>query len=177
MSRISWERTHSILFVPAETKRLQKIPHLNADAYIIDLEDSIKDTLKEQAYSELKQFLKKYVSGAQIMLRINPDRIDREAALFYKELSINCIVIPKVEHREDVLKTSRYFPEKDIFALIETPLGLVNLKEIVEIPYTSSIGFGAEDYCARTGIEKRRDILIPICSTLVTYSKAYDKPV
>ena len=44
---------HSLLFVPAKDRMLAKIESFDADAYIIDLEDSIEDYDKEEAVERL----------------------------------------------------------------------------------------------------------------------------
>ena len=170
---MKWSDIHSLLFVPAHKKRLEKIRSLNADAYIIDLEDAIKDSEKDRSREEVREFLLNGVE-ANILLRINPDELDKEIAFFKELSSIKCIVIPKAESADQIDIIHRSFPEKDILALIETPVGMINLREILSAGMVSAIGFGAEDYCARTGTEKKEEYLIPLQSRLVMYGAAFN---
>lgn len=49
---------HSLLFVPAKEKMLKKIELLGADAYIVDLEDSIEVDNKAHALELVDNFYK-----------------------------------------------------------------------------------------------------------------------
>jgi len=173
---MKWDDIHSLLFVPAHKKRLEKVRTLHADAYIIDLEDAIKDSEKDRSREEVREFLLAGVE-ANILLRINLNELDKEIAFFEALSSINCIVIPKAESADQIDIIHRSFPEKDILALIETPTGMINLREILSTGMVSAIGFGAEDYCARTGTEKKKEYLIPLQSRLVMYGNALNVPV
>lgn len=169
---MDWNRIKSILFVPAEKKRLEKIKNLNADAYIIDLEDAIKDSEKETAREAVVSFLSRE-KDLNILLRVNPVELAKEAALFRNLESVKCIVIPKAESVEKIQEIKEAFPTKYLMALIETPWGMVNLKEMLSSHLVTAIGFGAEDYCARTGTKKGKEYLIPLQSRIVMYGQAF----
>ena len=169
---MDWKKIHSILFVPAEKKRLDKIKDLTADAYIIDLEDAIKDSEKDLARKEVRLFLDE-AKDRNILLRINPMELEKETEMFGDSMSVNCIVIPKVESVEILQTVRAAFPGRDLMALIETPKGMVNLKEILSGEMVSAIGFGAEDYCVRTRTKKSKEFLIPLQSRLVMYGNAF----
>lgn len=173
---MNWRNIHSILFVPAKRTLLKKIDTICADAFIIDLEDSVKEAGKDNARSEVSRFLREGTK-ANILLRINPAELETEWSLFDQFEAIKCIVIPKVETPEDILKTRNAFPDKSLMALIETPKGMVNLQSILSTNTVSAIGFGAEDYCAITKTCKTKEYLIPLQSRLVMYGNAYEVPV
>lgn len=172
-------RWNSILFVPVEQHKLKKTETLYADAFIFDLEDSIKDEAKEDALKILIQFLRTTYLNGDILVRINPDRAVKEIAeikqiKFSKQIYF---VVPKVEKEADIIRIGDCTRQNNIIALIETPLGFINLQEIVSNDFVVAIGFGAEDYCALTGLRKDERYLIPLKTHLLMYAYAYEKPV
>ena len=60
---------HSLLFVPAKDRMLAKIESFDADAYIIDLEDSIEDYDKEEALERLVNWLRGNAEKHKIIVR------------------------------------------------------------------------------------------------------------
>lgn len=67
----------SLLFVPAKDKMLAKIPSMNANAYIIDLEDSIPEEEKEEALMRVVNYLDGQSSVSNIIVRINSNYAER----------------------------------------------------------------------------------------------------
>ena len=67
--------------------------------------------------------------------------------------------------------------DKEYYALIETPKGLVNIKRIASCDYVSALAFGAENLTASIGMDNDICILKYQKSRLVTYAKAYGKKV
>lgn len=58
---------------------LHKVGSLNADAYIIDLEDSISENEKDSALNLLKSFLDANIYiGVSIIIRLNKEGYHRE---------------------------------------------------------------------------------------------------
>lgn len=179
MSNFNWEKIHSVLFVPASKKRLNHIPDIEADAFIIDLEDSIKEGMKDIAYQELTEWLDEgYDSKLEknLILRINKSRVRTEAELFSNKTAIKCIAIPKVESADDIRAVTEAFPQKDIFVLIENPKGLIKLQTILQEQSVNAVGFGGEDFCVSMRMKKKNEYLIPIKSQLLMYSKVLCKP-
>ena len=175
---LNWREIHSVLFVPAATKKLSHINDIESDAFIIDLEDAIKTDRKECAYLELLDWLEhKYdeTIGKSLILRINKSNIKRESELFSHKKEIGCIAVPKVESVDDILNVRKGFPDKDIIALIETPVGLIHLGEILKDDTISAVGFGGEDFCVAMHMQKQREFLIPIKSQLILFARAYNK--
>ena len=60
----------SLLFIPAKEKMLNKIAELSADAYIIDLEDSIPEEDKEKALELLCLWLSDTKEGRTLEYRV-----------------------------------------------------------------------------------------------------------
>lgn len=166
----------SLLFVPAKDKMLAKIPQMNADVFIIDLEDSIPEEEKEEALDRTITFIDGLASASNIIVRINSDLGDRELTKLAKFKEIG-FMLPKYE------KINPYDQYYDILqghytvALIETPTALIDLRSITEVEYLNALAFGAEDYTAKVNMENNVDYLFFQKSMLVTYAKARELQV
>lgn len=166
----------SLLFVPAKDKMLAKIPQMNADAFIIDLEDSIPEEEKEEALNRTVTFISGLASAANIIVRINSNHAERELFKLsgFSEIGF---MLPKYE------KSNPYNEHKDLLqghytiALIETPSALINLDDITQVDYLNALAFGAEDYTAKVNMENNIDYLAFQKSMLVTYAKARELQV
>ena len=167
---------HSLLFVPAKSKMLQKIPKLHADCFIIDLEDSIEDNEKSAALEEVKSFLSvSDLDELRIIVRVNKSNAEHEMAAL---TSYNVgFMLPKVDRISDYDFVSRYAEKRTIVALIESPLGLINLDAIASANYITALAFGAEDFTASIGMANEVELLQYQKSRLVTFAKAYGRKV
>lgn len=169
-------RNRSLLFIPAKEKMLNKIKELKADIYIIDLEDSIGKNDKEIALNVLVDFLDKLQQKSNIMIRINSDNYLNELKLLDKYSEIG-FMLPKFEYGNQYEDVSNILKKHKIAALVETPLGIVNIEQIVCKEYINAIAFGAEDYTAKVNMKNSKFSLNYQKSKIVTYSKAYNKKV
>lgn len=164
----------SLLFVPAKEKTLGKIPDLTAEACIIDLEDSIEASDKELALNRVCSFLKDFDSNFKIFIRVNSDRINEEinALKIFSDIGF---MIPKFEDVGQYSSLIDFFHGREIIALIETPIGVINSSKIAECPWISAVAFGAEDYTARMNMKNSSDLLIYPKCCLINAAKAYGK--
>ncbi len=170
----------SLLFVPAKDKMLSKIPSMNADAYIIDLEDSIPEKEKEEALNRVVQYIERETSVSNIIVRINSNHAERELSKLsqYSEIGF---MLPKYEKNNPYNMFARYLSDHYTIALIESPNAIVELQDICKVEYINALAFGAEDYTAKVNMENNVDYLLFQKSMLVTYAKAnklqvYDTP-
>lgn len=166
----------SLLFVPAKDKMLAKIPQMNADAFIIDLEDSIPEEEKEEALDRTISFIHGLSSASNIIVRINSNHVARELSKLsiFNEIGF---MLPKFEISNPYDEAKELFQEHFTIALIETPSALVDLCEISKSEYLNALAFGAEDYTAKVNMENNVDYLFFQKSMLVTYAKARDLKV
>lgn len=167
---------HSLLFVPANSDMLSKIENINADAVIIDLEDSIRGKDKDKALVEAELFLNHYSFDKDIFVRINPDRSEQEINVLNK-FCITGYMLPKAENNKDIIEFCKLSSEKKLIALIETLGGVIGIREIAANSCVNMIAFGAEDYTAQTGIRNEDEFLSYVKSKIVLYAKAYGKKV
>lgn len=127
----------SILYVPGSNSRaLSKIHSLMADGYILDLEDAVAPSAKEEARENVCEFLRNnFELNSKLIIRIN--HLDSKWGI--DDLNAICgvdaknILLPKVEKPEDILKCSSLIATQGIiriWAMIETPLGVLNAHNI-----------------------------------------------
>jgi citrate lyase subunit beta/citryl-CoA lyase len=162
------------LFVPGNrTELVEKALNSGADTVIIDLEDAVPLTLKEEARCRVHDKLLEH-KGRNIIVRTNGIGSD----LLEKDLDevivkgLLCIMVPKVETAHDIRTIDSLFlrveEKREIEAgtikaipLIESAIGVQNIFDIVSVKTDShrlyTVAFGAADYTLDMGIELTRD--------------------
>ena len=168
------DQIKSLLFVPATEKLLAKSDMINADAVIYDLEDSIAEGNKEQALQLLENFLARVQQKVRTYVRINRHRENIELARLDK-CKFDGYMIPKYESAGFVDQNRTYIKNRDIIALIETPMGLVKIEDIVSSPAVTAVAFGAEDFTCTVNMQNDVTALSYAKSRMVTYAAAYQK--
>jgi citrate lyase beta subunit len=156
-----------LLFMPADSRaKIEKGIALGVDAIIMDLEDGVAFDRKAEARAGAAAALRELDFGrSERIVRINPI----SSALAQDDLAAvapahpDAIMIPKVERAEDVGAVSAALAriEADhgllpggivLIALIETALGIVNLREIAASDARLvALAFGAEDLAGDLG--------------------------
>lgn len=168
----------SVLSVPADNPRaLAKTAVLDMDAVIYDLEDSVAPERKADARKALLDHLgtEPKPHFARIV-RINAlSGPDGEADLAaFGRMPIDAILLPKVESPADVQSAADALADLDeaydtrLWAMIETPRGIVNCTAIAETGRTRGgrldcLVLGLNDLRAATGVAPLpgRTYLIP----------------
>ncbi len=157
----------SLLFAPANvTRRVDKALGLNADAIILDLEDSVPIAEKSMARTLVAEALQKPRKGLAYV-RVNAlttmMTIDDINAVICPEL--DGIMLTKVEEPVDLQKADwliEHLEEKqsmsagsfDLIPLVENAKGVHNAYEIARaVPRVKRLCFGAVDYSADLGVE------------------------
>jgi citrate lyase subunit beta/citryl-CoA lyase len=157
----------SMLYVPANSWRMiNNAPGEGADAVILDLEDGCPMPEKETARVFARDsipMLKEH--GLDVFVRVN----SLETGLTGTDLSyvvvkgIDGIMLAKTESGEAVNEVGRLLTEEEkkknlvpesvaIMALIETPRGIMNIREIIEASKrVVAVGFGAGDFSREMG--------------------------
>lgn len=164
----------SFLFVPAKEHMLAKIGTLGADAYIIDLEDSVEVEKKAQALALVEDFLNHFSEDVPLFVRLNKETFSNEADKL-KSFSNVGFMLPKFENAEAYDVCSDVWNAHKVIALVETPLGIVNINQIAKCGWVDAIAFGAEDYTSAVNMENTPEFLSYQKSCIVTYAKAYGK--
>lgn len=184
----------SLLSIPAINLRaLSKLYSLDCDGAIFDLEDSVAPDMKDEARANLVSFFQDTpVTERECLIRINPlsepaGRKDIEAALICKP---DAVLLPKVEQPSDIHDVADLLAEADapetmkIWAMIETPRGILNVAAIAEAAHTQGGrlgGFvvGLNDLRKETRVPAKpgRTYLTPWLMQVVLAARAYDLDV
>ena len=137
----------SYLFVPANrVERFENALNTDADAVIIDLEDAVPVELKQSSRDALAAWLQNHPEH-QVMIRVNSSQTewflaDIELAKFP---NVSAIVLPKTESSAEI-EAVLQIREVGIFPLIETPLGLANVRQIACAKQVIALMFGTIDF-------------------------------
>ena len=165
-----------LLFVPCVRNKLNNTSKLQADYFIFDLEDSIREENKETALVDLVDYLNDNDALKKNIVRVNSERLYDEVKALY-ECGIRRFMIPKAETTEDINKLSQLYKDIALVLLIETPRGLINLESMIQCNNVYAIAFGAEDFCTSMQMSNLDELLLPIKQKIVILSKVYNKKV
>jgi citrate lyase subunit beta/citryl-CoA lyase len=164
--------TRSFLFVPGDSgKKLLKAAESDADAVIVDLEDSVAGREKPRARSIARDFLSQH-GELELWVRINP--LDTEDALADLRSLMPSgptgIVLPKPHGARDAVQLGKLLDvleqEYDLPAgstsvlpiATERPAALFHLHEYIgATPRLAGLTWGAEDLSAAVGALRTRD--------------------
>jgi (3S)-malyl-CoA thioesterase len=145
----------SVLYIPgARARALDKARGLHADAIIFDLEDAVAPAEKQAARDTLRAELGKggYGNRARIV-RVNgadtPWGADDLAAL--AGLEIEAVLLPKVSAPADLDTLAGRLPEVPLWAMIETPAGVLNAAGIAAHPRLEGLVLGTNDLAKELG--------------------------
>lgn len=148
----------SVLYIPGSKDRaLDKARGLAADAIIFDLEDAVAPGEKEAARETLKAALAQGGYGQRTLLvRINA--LDTDWALddlaSLTGVALDAVLLPKVADAAAVTALSDAMDDAGIdasvaiWAMIETPMGVLNAAEIGAHPRMAGFVLGTNDLAA-----------------------------
>ncbi|MCL6282891.1 CoA ester lyase [Ruegeria sp. 2012CJ41-6] len=139
----------SVLYIPASRERaLEKARTLPVDAIIFDLEDAVSADEKDAARETLKSALAQGGYGNRFrIVRINGldtpwGRADAEAV---REMGADVVLVPKVGSATDVDAVAAITGDLPIWAMMETPRGMLNAAQIAAHPLMAGFVMGTND--------------------------------
>lgn len=165
----------ALLFMPGDDRRkIEKGAALDVDSIIMDLEDGVALNRKADARATITTALREVDFGAaERLVRINPVgsvfHIDDLTTIIDAQpggVPPDGIVLPKVDSAETIRAVDTWLSAAEaehdwqangiaLLAIIETALGVVNLKEIartaLDYPRLAGLIFGAEDLAGDMG--------------------------
>lgn len=164
----------SLLYVPADKPRaIEKARTLAPDAIILDLEDAVAPENKAAARQNVTEALAQSWPFP-VLVRINGLGSEWHAADLEVVQGANVVgvVLPKVESATDLPRTTL-----PLWAMIETPLGVLNAPAIAAQPSVVGLLVGANDlaYALRTGPHPQRLPLLHALSAVVLAARAAGK--
>lgn len=178
MSHPSKTRARSVLYLPASNARaVEKARGLTCDVAVLDLEDAVASEMKLEARAAAIAAAHAGGFGPRLGVRINgldtPWGADDLKALH--DTPVDLIVAPKVESATMVHALSAALrPGVDLWAMIETPRALVDLKDIAEANGAlSGLMLGVNDLAKdlRTGVSANREPLKPWLAAVVAHAR------
>ncbi|UWQ80267.1 CoA ester lyase [Leisingera sp. S132] len=151
----------SVLYIPGSNARaLEKAKTLPVDAVIFDLEDAVSADEKTNARETLGQALKAGGYGARMkIVRINGldtpwGRGDATAAA---RMSPDAILLPKVNAPEDLDALAEITGDIPLWAMMETPRGMLNAAAIAAHPKLQGMVMGTNDLAKELQTRYRPD--------------------
>ena len=152
----------SVLYIPAANVRaMDKARGLPADAIIFDLEDAVAPDAKAAARDALAQALTQDYGPRARIVRINALSTEWGAddARACAGLAIDAVLIPKVDGPGDLDRVAALIPDTPLWAMMETPLGMLNAAAIAAHPRLAGMVMGTNDLAKDLGSRFRADRL------------------
>lgn len=153
----------SVLYIPGSKPRaLEKAKTLPVDAVIFDLEDAVSVEEKENARDTLAAALAAGGYGARVrIVRINGfdtpwGKDDARAAA---AMDCDAILLPKVSSPADLDALAEVTGDKPLWAMMETPRGMLNAAEIAAHPKLQGMVMGTNDLAKELQTRFRADRL------------------
>ncbi|APX13605.1 HpcH/HpaI aldolase/citrate lyase family protein [Tateyamaria omphalii] len=153
----------SVLYIPGSKPRaLDKARGLPVDAVIFDLEDAVSLEEKESARATLADALAEGGYGPRLkIVRINGfdtewGRDDAQAA---KDMGADAILLPKVNSPADLDALAEITGDTPLWAMMETPLGMINAPAIAAHAKLQGMVMGTNDLAKELQTRFRPDRL------------------
>lgn len=164
--------SRSFLFVPANrVERFEKALATTADAVIIDLEDAVPIELKDSARNGLKQWLTNHPKHP-VLVRVNAQNTKwfKEDIQLAKFDNVIAIVLPKTESAQEIDQIQKI---KSIatYALIETPVGFAQVRQIAKAKNVKALMFGSIDFQLEMDMQGSFEELMYFRNEIVLASK------
>ncbi len=170
----------SILYLPANRpSAIEKARTLDSDCVILDLEDAVQPEAKDAARAAASAAA--YAGGwggRELLLRVNGLGTPWHGADFAAATTgFDALVVPKVENAADAARAVELAAGKPVWAMIETPGGVLAAPAIAEVPGVVALLAGmadlAKDLHARP--DAARTPLLYSLSAIVVAARAAGK--
>ena len=158
----------AMLFVPGgDAKKLEKIPTLEAQSLLLDLEDGVAESVKATARGLVADALERHSSRRSLWVRVNALGTEHAYSdlLSVVRTGLAGINLPKVETASDLktldwtltqLERERGLPHQSVrvMATLETVEGVANVSEIASSSdRLDCLCFGAADFSRDLGLD------------------------
>lgn len=172
------EMLQTLLFVPASNSRaLDKIQSMTADAFILDLEDAVADDQKDTARLALvDRFQQGAFEGKTVAVRINA--LDTAYAAADIDALMACgpaaLVIPKAEPGAPLEAAAQSLIATPLWLMIETPRAVLAAAEMARMDGVAALLAGTNDLAleARLPASKERAGLQTALQMMVLAARA-----
>lgn len=151
----------SVLYIPASKPRaLDKARGLQVDAIIFDLEDAVTVDEKVAARATLKEALDQGGYGVRFkIVRINGFDTEwgMDDAKAVKDMGADAVLLPKVASPDDLDALAAITGDLAIWAMMETPRGMLNAGAIAAQPKLAGMVMGTNDLAKELQCRTRAD--------------------
>lgn len=159
----------SVLYIPGSKPRaLDKARGLPVDAIIFDLEDAVTLEEKVAARATLKDALEEGGYGARFkIVRINglDTEWGKDDAKAVCDMDADAVLLPKVASPADLDALAQITGELPIWAMMESPQGILNAQAIAAHPKLAGMVMGTNDLAKELQCRFRPDRL-PLLASL-----------
>ena len=169
----------SALYIPGSKERaLDKARSLPVDAILFDLEDAVAPDEKANARATLAAALAEGGYGQRYrIVRMNGLETEWGAddAAAIAEMDCDAVLVPKVNSAADIDAVVERMPGKPVWAMMETPLAVINAAEIAAHPAVEGFVLGTNDLAKDLGTRKapRREPLLYALQACLMAARAH----
>ncbi len=169
----------SALYIPGSKERaLAKARDLPVDAILFDLEDAVAPDEKANARVTLAAALTEGGYGERYkIVRMNGLETEWGAddAAAIAEMDCDAVLVPKVNSAADIDALVERMPGKPVWAMMETPLAVINAAGIAAHPAVEGFVLGTNDLAKDLGTRKapRREPLLYALQACLMAARAH----
>jgi citrate lyase subunit beta / citryl-CoA lyase len=168
----------SWLFVPGSRReRFAKAAASGASQVIVDLEDAVPASDKEQARADTARWL---AGGAAAWVRINGAGTpwhESDLDALQGSTGLRGVVVPKAERPEELSRIARRLPAgSGLVALVETAVGIQSAGALAATPGVTRLAFGSVDFALDIDAAETDEALLFARAALVVAARAAGSP-
>ena len=177
----------SALYMPGiNQKAMDKALNLDCDAVVLDLEDAVEVSKKEDSRQLVIRQIENNDYGPRVVVvRVNDlgTKWGEQDVAAVANLPIQAILVPKVSEIRDISRVvdllNRLGSELPIWIMVETPLAIINLNELARQPRVTALVMGTSDLvvdlCAEH-LEERQNISYALQRSIIA-ARAFGKKI
>ena len=177
----------SALYMPGiNQKAMDKALNLDCDAVILDLEDAVEVSKKEDSRQlVIRQIENNDYRPKVVVVRVNDlgTKWGEQDVAAVANLPIQAILVPKVSEIRDISRMvdllNRLGSELPIWIMVETPLAIININELARQPRVTALVMGTSDLvvdlCAEH-LEERQNISYALQRSIIA-ARAFGKKI
>ena len=177
----------SALYMPGiNQKAMDKALNLDCDAVVLDLEDAVEVSKKEDSRQLVIRQIENNDYGPRVVVvRVNDlgTKWGEQDVAAVAKLPIQAILVPKVSEIRDISRVvdllNRLGSELPIWIMVETPLAIININELARQPRVTALVMGTSDLvvdlCAEH-LEERQNISYALQRSIIA-ARAFGKKI
>ena len=177
----------SVLYMPGiNQKAMDKALNLDCDAVVLDLEDAVEVSKKEDSRQLVIRQIENNDYGPRVVVvRVNDlgTKWGEQDVAAVANLPMQAILVPKVSEIRDISRVvdllNRLGSELPIWIMVETPLAIININELARQPRVTALVMGTSDLvvdlCAEH-LEERQNISYALQRSIIA-ARAFGKKI